>query len=279
MQASQEVALQEIEVLTQNSGVLAEQVESLRDQNKSLSNSNLELEDKNSDLQTQNTSLKSLVSEMEDRLSGYYVTGFLCTGSMNPYIDCGDEAVWKESFDLSDIAVGTVIAFRAPADCGRLSGKPIAHRVTEIKLLDGEPQYQTQGDNNSLPDPCWIHPSNVRGVLALLRKGARLEDVVNTAVYTVALVRADDLEAEYDAADSIYTAAYDDYAAKYTLYCGIPPEDRRTCSVRPPLYREMEAQYNELQSLGQTRETARRRVRAAWAEVERLECEIFDICS
>ena len=331
LQVSYDAAILENEVQTQRENSLSERLDSLRDELESQSKRNQELETENSSLsltiedisnqykQAQeemsnlraiNASISASVSELEARLSDYYVGGFFCTGSMAPYIECGDEVVWKGTVDPTDISVRTVIGFQAPASCGSLSGKLIAHRVTEIRIVNGEPVYQTQGDNNSSPDPCWILLQNVRGVLALLREDARPEDVVDTAQYERAKQEAQNIQAQYDLyesefraaeasseqAEEIYSAAYNRFANKYTQFCGfpyVPEESYRTCSLKEPWYSALTAWYDGVETTLKRLEKEKRRVialipdlellasrvEAAWSEVKRLECEELGACS
>ena len=110
--------------------------------------------------------------------------GFLCTSSMEPAITCLDEATWLTDFRPEDIVVGTTIAF-SPACNGDRRG--VAHRVIDIEVRNGTYYYWPKGDNNRLPDGCWVPETNVdRYIIEIHRdvrpENAELRQKVNSAV-------------------------------------------------------------------------------------------------
>lgn len=110
--------------------------------------------------------------------------GFLCTSSMEPAITCLDEATWLTDFRPEDIVVGTTIAF-SPACNGDRRG--VAHRVIDIEVQNGTYYYWPKGDNNRVPDGCWVPETNVdRYIIEIHRdvrpENAELRQKVNSAV-------------------------------------------------------------------------------------------------
>ncbi|MEO9325170.1 signal peptidase I [Nocardioides sp. C4-1] len=81
------------------------------------------------------------------------------TGSMQPGMPPGTLVVAKP-VDPTDIAIGTVVTYQLE------SGKPtvVTHRVVAVRsTMQGELEFQTQGDANSTPDPKWVRHEQVRG--------------------------------------------------------------------------------------------------------------------
>ena len=89
------------------------------------------------------------------------VSGFYCTGSMRPTLDCRDKARYWTQFTPDDIDVGTIIVFNR-----------IVHRVIEARGVGLQEEYRTQGDNNVWPDRGWTPFSAITKVLIEVLKGA-----------------------------------------------------------------------------------------------------------
>ena len=81
--------------------------------------------------------------------------------SMKPVLERGDLVV-IESIPTEKVAVGDVIVFKAPPPYP----SPIIHRVKSILNYQNTFYFQTQGDNNPLPDRFLIHSSDVIGRLS-----------------------------------------------------------------------------------------------------------------
>ena len=79
---------------------------------------------------------------------GGYMPMIVLTDSMHPEIKGGDLVVIK-SVDAEDIKVGDVITFFDPNSKSKTT---TTHRVIEIKTVDGELTFVTQGDANSGAD-------------------------------------------------------------------------------------------------------------------------------
>jgi len=81
------------------------------------------------------------------------------TGSMSPAYPPGTMIVTRPH---ASVGLGSVITFQL------VSGKPevVTHRVVAVaRHPDGRMRFQTQGDANDSPDPQWVRPEQVRGVL------------------------------------------------------------------------------------------------------------------
>ena len=82
------------------------------------------------------------------------------TGSMRPAMPPGTLVVAKPA-DPGSIAIGDVITYQVR------SGDPtvVTHRVVTIGYdATGQPRWQTRGDANTVVDPGWVIPDQVRGV-------------------------------------------------------------------------------------------------------------------
>ncbi|MCY4623943.1 MAG: hypothetical protein OXC99_02945 [Chloroflexi bacterium] len=113
-----------------------------------------------------------------------YTTGFACTGSMEPLLTCLDSATWLSDFTPDDVVVGATITFPGarcwPGDTGHT-----AHRVIDVRTINGVREYLPKGDANDDAD-CWIPHSAVRDYIVEIHKNTRpanaeLRDGVNTA--------------------------------------------------------------------------------------------------
>jgi signal peptidase len=83
------------------------------------------------------------------------------TGSMRPAYPPGTLIVVRP-VAADDVRLGAVITFQLA------SGRPAVatHRVVAIaRHPDGRLRFRTQGDANDAPDPLWVRPEQVRGVL------------------------------------------------------------------------------------------------------------------
>ena len=123
----------------------------------------------------------------------------------------------------------------------------ILHRVISVKEDGGDTFYQTEGDNNYEPDPCWIPFDNITGAVTVVHRdvnprNATLRNYVNEA------------EARYEAARARYYR-------EYTKACGFSPDVERTCYL-------YDAQYNRVFSLSNRLE-AERKYYSCWIKSAR----------
>jgi signal peptidase I len=83
------------------------------------------------------------------------------TGSMSPAYPQGTMVVARP-VDAGAIGIGAVVTYQLA------SGRPevATHRVVAVaRTPDGGVRLQTRGDANDAPDPRWVRPEQVRGVL------------------------------------------------------------------------------------------------------------------
>ena len=166
-----------------------------------------------------------------------YRTSFGCTGSMEPKLTCLDEATYLTNFQPSEITVGTVISFTPIEEC-KLDSERVAHRVMEIKIVEGIHYYWPKGDNNRKADNCWIPETLVNGYIIEIYKNvnperAELRDQINSAW------------AEYRAvADE-----YDELLQEHEDICDTRTVEVGRCVLREPYYSQAVALSNRLHLL------------------------------
>lgn len=86
------------------------------------------------------------------------------TGSMNPGIPPGSLIVVKSvtTEEANQLQIGQVATYLPEADSDLL----VTHRIVRARALDdGTAQYEFKGDANNAPDPQWVKPKQIRGVL------------------------------------------------------------------------------------------------------------------
>ena len=99
--------------------------------------------------------------------------GGKCTGSMEPYFTCLDTATLLRDFAPAEITVGTVIAFKNGACWPGEHGHTL-HRVMQLRIDgDGQYSYLPRGDASPDDDGCWLSPSDIRGYVVDIQRGAR----------------------------------------------------------------------------------------------------------
>jgi signal peptidase I len=106
-----------------------------------------------------------------------------CTGSMRPYIDCGDRVLYEPVLAETPLVVGDVVTFRLSdddvdiqRDCPWLANIPglssvsalygtqrvyIIHRIVDTVRGSHPPAYITRGDNNALDDGCVVRKPSI----------------------------------------------------------------------------------------------------------------------
>jgi signal peptidase len=94
-------------------------------------------------------------------LSGRVAVQPVLSGSMTGYADRGDLVIGVAT-DGTSLHVGDVILFAPPAPYGTPGGHPVAHRIHDIRILDGKPVATTKGDANPQPDPWNLDLSRTR---------------------------------------------------------------------------------------------------------------------
>jgi hypothetical protein len=146
----------------------------------------------------------------------YYVSGFACTGSMRPTIDCGDEAVLLKPPFPEPLMVGDIISFSPDISCRYYKNHHIskAHRIIAVRIEEGTTYYTTKGDATLNPDPCEVTIDQIDGKLVEIRKGVRPQDIIDTSEYDLAKARVDLLKAEYDAKREAFDTKKANYDAQ-----------------------------------------------------------------
>jgi len=87
-------------------------------------------------------------------IPGNYKIMTVLSGSMEPAIKTGSLVVIKPK---EEYRIGEVITFQ-------FKGKnPITHRIVDIEIVDGKPQYITKGDANKSPDARKVKKEEVIG--------------------------------------------------------------------------------------------------------------------
>ncbi|MDA0352629.1 MAG: signal peptidase I [Chloroflexi bacterium] len=96
----------------------------------------------------------------------------VCTGSMEPTIDCDDVLVVYRAA-VTDLDVGDIIIFQRPAaSCeGIVAGSYLLHRITRVVSSPTEGlMFETKGDANESVDPCLAPVTSITGkVLAIVQ--------------------------------------------------------------------------------------------------------------
>jgi signal peptidase I len=181
---------------------------------------------------------------------GEFPVRVACTGSMRPYIDCGDQVFYEPVLEDTTLAVGDVVTFRLSdadvdieRDCPWLSDIPglgsvsaltgtqrifIIHRIVESVRGSFPPAYITRGDNNAYSDQCVVRrPSMVFKVVDVLKDHYVVDKVGydhHVAQYQLLLVeywsglaRYHDLRQRYDASVRDYYRLAGSGASQQTL--------------------------------------------------------------
>ncbi len=146
------------------------------------------------------------------------VTGFRCTGSMEPGITCLDTARWLDNYRPADVVVGATIGFDYDCNEGMANGTRVSHRVLDIKIENDTYYFWPKGDASTEADGCWVPESQVHGYIIELYKDTRPDnaDLRNSV---------NDAKAEWD----ISRTEYFDYIAPHC-------DDPDACSLPPGVY-------------------------------------------
>ena len=92
--------------------------------------------------------------------SGYfkYYTIAVGSGSMMPNINIGDIVIINQKYDINDIKVGQVIAYK-------YNNRIIIHRLVDIQKVSKELYFYTKGDANNAKDNYIIYEDMLIGVV------------------------------------------------------------------------------------------------------------------
>ena len=97
------------------------------------------------------------------------------TDSMYPEIKSGD-LIFSKKTDAASVEIGDVISFFDPSGNG---SSVVTHRVIDIAVEEDGYYFQTQGDNNNIPDRNWVAETELVGVWTEVR----LAGVGNVAMF------------------------------------------------------------------------------------------------
>ena len=210
----------------------------------------------------------------------YFVSGFACTGSMRPALDCGDEAVFLNPPFLQPLAVGDVVSFSVALGCRYYKSQDVskAHRIIDIRYEGTTPFYTTQGDASSDPDPCEITLEQVDGMLVEVRKGARPQDIIDASEYDRAKLAVTELKAEYALQMDLYDlerVAYEALVEKYNSLVDYYRQGDLSYQVVSEFYLGLEERRTSLNTLRQNLNDLSDRINLAIDEVDHLYLQLF----
>lgn len=210
----------------------------------------------------------------------YFVSGFACTGSMRPALDCGDEAVFLNPPFPQPPAVGDVVSFSVDLGCRYYKSQDVskAHRIIDVRYQGTTPFYTTQGDASSNPDPCEITLEQIDGVLVEVRKGARPQDIIDASEYDRAKLAVTELKAEYALRLDLYDLERVAYEALVEEYNSLVDHYRRgdlSYQVVSEFYEGLEERRASLNALRQDLNDLSDQINLAIDEVDRLYRQLF----
>ena len=215
-----------------------------------------------------------------DAIDNYFISGFVCTGSMRPALDCGDEAVFLKPPYPQPPAVGDVVSFSVDISCRYYKSQDIskAHRIIDIRYEGIIPFYTTQGDASSNPDPCELTLDRIEGVLVEVRKGARPQDVIDASEYDLAKLAVTELKAEYALRLDLYDSekvAYEALVEEYNVLVDHYRQGGLNYQVVSQFYEGLEERRTSLNTLRQDLNDLSDRINLAIDEVDRLYQQLF----
>jgi hypothetical protein len=209
-----------------------------------------------------------------------YRSGFACTGSMRPTIDCGDEGVFvRPPFD-PPLMVGDIISFSSDLSCRYYKNQNTsrAHRITSIRTEAGVDYYTTRGDATNNADLCETTADQIDGRLIEIRKGVRSQDVIDTAEYDLAKALVNRLKDQYDELKDQFDQskkAYDDRGEEYQDLVTSYADGRAEYQVALDFHQQLETERIALNRQKDRINDLAGEINAAIKEVDRLYLELF----
>ena len=123
------------------------------------------------------TAVVLLISGLTQQKSGIpgafgYSMASVQTNSMSGTIEPGDMVIGKICDENTEFSVGDIITFRKAVD-GKLI--TVTHRITDVRIIDGNRFYETQGDNRELDyegekDVCFTPDEGLRAAGDIVSK-------------------------------------------------------------------------------------------------------------
>jgi hypothetical protein len=209
-----------------------------------------------------------------------YRSGFACTGSMRPAIDCGDEGVFVRPPFESPLMVGDIISFTSDLSCRYYKNQNTskAHRITSIRTEDGIDYYTTRGDAASIADSCETTTDRIDGRLIEIREGIRPQDVIDTADYDLAKELINHLKEQYDEQKVQFDqskAAYDDRGEEYQDLIASYADGRAEYPTVLNFHQQLETERTALNQRKDRINDLAGEINDAIKEVDRLYLELF----
>lgn len=186
-----------------------------------------QLETRAGELRTEIAELEELRRPLFLAMQRRQVEGFLCTGSMEPKLTCLDTATWMRDFTPDEIVVGSIITFDNRACWSDATGGRSAHRVVDVRVIDGVHHYWPKGDAHDHPDGCWVRETAVYGYM--------------TEIHPNTVPANAELRDNVNAARSAYDTAWESYLDAIELNCGHREPQRCSVSLETALGRQAQS--------------------------------------
>lgn len=106
--------------------------------------------------------------------------------SMVPTINVYDMIVNFKVDSPAEVSNGDIITFNSTSNIS--NGLTITHRVQDVQIVNGEYEYVTKGDNNSVADPSPASYKNIIGKTAFRLKGLGKVQKFVSSVYGYLLI-------------------------------------------------------------------------------------------
>ena len=215
-----------------------------------------------------------------DRTGERYRSGFACTGSMRPTIDCGDEGVFLRPPFQEPLKAGDIISFSPDLSCRYYKNQTFskAHRIISIRTENGFDYYTTKGDATKNADLCEITADQIDGKLVEIRQGVRPQDILDTAAYDLTKESVNRLKDQYEYLKVQFDqnkAAYDDRGEEYQDMVTSYTDGRVEYVVVVDFHRQLETERIGLNLQRDQLNDLAREVNAGIREVDRLYLELF----
>ena len=209
-----------------------------------------------------------------------YRSGFACTGSMRPTIDCGDEGIFVRPPFQRPPEVGDIISFSSNTSCRYYKNQNIskAHRIISIRSEDEVDYYTTKGDSTEKADPCETTLEQVDGMLVEVRKGVRPLDIIDTTSYELSKEWVNLLKMEYEenkAEFDLLKTGYDDRGEEYQRMVSSYKDGHAEYETVLDLYQQLEAERVALNLRKDHLNSLGNEINSAIVEVDRLYGELF----
>ena len=118
--------------------------------------------------------------EENTHILGIYMFNIV-SGSMEPTLEINDVVIVQRCA-VSKLRKGDIITFQQ-------EGRTISHRILDITQENGTIKFQTQGDNNEIPDSDKIEPGQVYGkVLFRVKKIGKIVNYIQNARGIISIV-------------------------------------------------------------------------------------------